>query len=97
MRTRSFVAAAVCAAAVIGATAGPAVAGEITGNGKPTPIKERANSICAFSGQNDEFQLGELGAPRVQSFGQIVKGGFIDPRFFNPGDACQGGSNVPEP
>jgi hypothetical protein len=28
-----------------------ALAGEITGNGKPTPIRRTANSECAFSGQ----------------------------------------------
>ena len=44
--------------------AGPVTAGEITGNGKETPIKARqsfpeapagpASSFCAFSGQNDD-------------------------------------------
>lgn len=29
------------------------MAGEITGNGKQTPISERAKSICAFSGLED--------------------------------------------
>lgn len=33
---------------------GTALAGEITGNGQPTPINEyRAGSICSFSGLDD--------------------------------------------
>ena len=34
--------------------AAPAFAGEITGNGKPTQGPAHANSICVFSGQNDD-------------------------------------------
>lgn len=35
-------------------TAGSVLAGEVTGNDKPTPINAyRANSICALSGQSD--------------------------------------------
>lgn len=61
----------------------PALAGEITGNGKPTPIKARqvcdfetgncpapagpANSFCAFSGLNDE--VSEEEPHRTQSWG----------------------------
>jgi hypothetical protein len=55
-------------------SAGTAFAGEITGNGKwivgSPDLPLNGNSPCAFSGQNDEFQLGVAGAPRVQSFGQ---------------------------
>ena len=87
--------AAICAA-VVGLTAGSAFAGEVTGNGKDTAGPAHANSICVFSGQNDD-PLGldpENGPPgRTQSFGQDVRAGFIDPRLFNPGDACRGGSN----
>jgi hypothetical protein len=55
--------------------AGPAFAGEITGNGKPTPIATfRAGSICSFSGQNDNPDSEELfDGGRVQSFGDIVQ------------------------
>lgn len=51
------------------------LAGEVTGNGKATPIAEyRAGSICAFSGQNDDpNQPGEFEDGRVQSFGDIVQ------------------------
>ena len=101
MRRRSLFAAAVCASAVLGASGGTAFAGELTGSGTPTAGPTHANSICVFSGQNDE-----PGAPLVldsplapngpggvaQSFGQDVKLG-RDPHVFNPGDACRGESN----
>jgi hypothetical protein len=55
-------------------SASAAFAGEITGNGKwivgDPALPLNGNSICAYSGQNDEFQLGVAGAARVQSFGQ---------------------------
>src|SRR5512132_4239807 len=99
MRKRSMLAAAFCAAAVAGLGANAALAGEITGNGKPTAGPDHANSICVFSGKNDD-----PGAPldgsgpngpggTSQSYGQDVKLGLIDPHDFNPGDACRGGSN----
>ena len=79
-------------AVILSLSAGSALAGEITGNGK-TLEPLRANSICAYSGLNDD-PLGlnpENGPPgRTQSFGQAVRAGFIDPREFNPGDACRG-------
>ena len=72
---RKPLAGAVFAAALIVAMGGAASAGEITGNGKPTPINQyRAGSICSFSGQNDDptgggdpFQDG-----RTQNWGQVV-------------------------
>jgi hypothetical protein len=99
MRTRSVFVAAVCAATVAGVSAGAAFAGEITGTGKPTAGPAHANSICVFSGKNDD-----PGAPLdgsgpngpggvAQSYGQDVKLGLISPHVFNPGDACRGGSN----
>jgi hypothetical protein len=100
--------AALCAAGVaasVGASA--ASAGEVTGNcnnAKPgSPAAENckqgqnanANSICSFSGQNDDPSgtQGEGPGGRTQSYGQDVRNGFIDPHEFNPGDACRGGSN----
>src|SRR3954471_4632901 len=77
------------------------LAGEITGTGKPTAGPKHANSICVFSGLNDDptapRTLDEDLAPNgpggvSQSFGQDVTLG-LDPRVFNPGDACRGGSN----
>jgi hypothetical protein len=66
---------AVLAAALVVAMGGTAFAGEITGNGKPTPINGfQAGSICSFSGQNDDPTGG--GDPfedgRVQNWGQVV-------------------------
>ena len=60
-----------------------------------------ANSICVFSGLNDDpnapLSLDETIAPNgpggvSQSYGQDVKLG-LPPQEFNPGDACRGGSN----
>ena len=60
-----------------GGAAAPAMAGEITGNGKVTPIKAQqteenpagpANSACAFSGYNDGYADGSEPL-RTQSFG----------------------------
>lgn len=72
---RKPVAGAVLAAALVVGTAGTAFAGEITGNGKPTPIEDfRAGSICSFSGQNDDpNEPGLFNDGRVQSFGDIVQ------------------------
>ena len=85
----------------MGIASSAALAGEVTGNGKPTHGPANANSICVFSGQNDDptapRSLDMTIAPNgpggtSQSFGQDVKLG-LDPRTFNPGDACRGGSN----
>ena len=81
------VVALLCAALVLGLGAGSAFAGEITGNGKETPIKSQqecdfgtgecpapagpANSFCAFSGLNDD--PAEDGN-RTQSWGTGVSG-----------------------
>jgi hypothetical protein len=94
-------AAAICVAIVVGLCAGAAFAGEITGKGKPTAGPTHANSICVFSGQNDDptapLSLDLNIAPngpggQSQSFGQDVKLG-LDPHVFNPGAACGPGSN----
>jgi hypothetical protein len=96
---RKILVAAVCAVTMGGLTASAAFAGEITGNGKPTGATLHANSICVFSGKNDD-----PGAPLdgsgpngpggpAQSYGQENKLGLQDPHVFNPGDACRGGSN----
>lgn len=86
---KSSFAFAACAAAAASLLAGPVLAGEITGNGKKEDFSQGA-SICKFSGQNDDptGTQGQGPGGRVQSFGQDVKFGFIDPRDFNPGMAC---------
>jgi hypothetical protein len=69
MRTKSFFAAAACAVAIAGTSAGAALAGEVTGppgtpgqagsgSGVPTGAPEHASSVCAFDGLND-FNLGQ--------------------------------------
>lgn len=104
MRTRAVIAAAACALA-IGVSASAAFAGEVTGNGKETAGPAHANSICVFSGQNDDpdaplsldFSVAPDGPGGIaQSYGQNVKLG-ADPHVFNPGDACRGGSNPHNP
>jgi hypothetical protein len=103
LRRKTTLGVLVCTVAVGGASAGAAFAGEITGNGKPTAGPAHANSICVFSGKNDD-----PGAPLdgsgpngpggvAQSYGQDVKLGLADPQAFNPGDACRGGSNPARP
>jgi hypothetical protein len=93
--TTRFGLAVSAAAVVLSLSAGAALAGEVTGNGKSLePL--HANSICAFSGLNDDPEglNPENGPPgRTQTYGQDVRNGFIDPRDFGPGDACRGGSN----
>lgn len=101
MLTKSTVAAAFTIVALAATTAGTAFAGELTGSGKPTAGPTHANSICVFSGQNDDptapLSLDLTIAPNgpggvSQSFGQDVKLG-LSPQVLNPGDACRGGSN----
>ena len=48
----------------------PAFAGEITGNGEPTPVNEyRAGSICAFSGLDDNDFEAPVEPGKTQTFG----------------------------
>jgi hypothetical protein len=99
LRKKSTLAALLCTVAITGASAGAAFAGEITGNGKPTAGPAHANSICVFSGQNDDPTAPLDGSGpngpggHSQSYGQENKLGLVDPHAFNPGDACRGGSN----
>ena len=97
-RTKSLLAAAACAAVVAAVGAGPALAGEVTGNGKLTPIgaapntAPHASSICSFSGQNDgEPPVGRT-AEHVQNWGQTPKAvrDLIATMGSHPGDACNG-------
>jgi hypothetical protein len=88
-----------------GVSANAAFAGEVTGNGKPTAGPSHANSICVFSGKNDNPSAPQDNPDAggvSQSYGQLVRLGVIanffgaTPKTFNPGDTCRGGSNVPE-
>jgi len=99
MLRKATITAAVCTVALIGASASAAFAGEITGSGKPTQGPTHANSICVFSGHNDDPTAPLDGSGpngpggKSQSYGQDVKLGLVSPHEFNPGDACGPGSN----
>jgi hypothetical protein len=100
---RKLLSSLVIAFVVVGVAATTALAGEVAGNGKDTAGPEHANSICVFSGLNDDpdapLVLDEELAPNgpggiSQSYGQDVKiAGSELAHVFNPGDACRGGSN----
>jgi hypothetical protein len=102
MLRKAMIATAVCTVAFVGTGASAAFAGEVTGSGKPTAGPAHANSICVFSGKNDDPTApldgsGPNGPGGVaQSYGQDVKLGLANPHAFTPGDACRGGSNTPE-
>ena len=104
MGMRRVLAVASCAVAVVALSAGSAFAGEITGNGKPTQGPAHANSICVFSGQNDDPGAPIISAEpipeapngpggRSQSYGQDVRLGLLNPSIVTPGQSCRGGSN----
>jgi len=95
---------AILAAAVAaGIGARGAAAGEVTGNCNhaksekaadncKTDQNANANSICSFSGQNDNPESTDPENPggKTQSYGQAVRAGGADPRTENP-------SNPPDP
>jgi hypothetical protein len=102
---RRFLLVAACAIAITGLGASAALAGEVTGNGKPTRGPDHANSICVFSGQNDDPDAPIVSAEptpdapngpggRTQSYGQDVRYGLLSPAIVTPGMACRGGSNT---
>src|SRR6478752_7040767 len=92
MLTKSFLAVALCIAALVGASATGALAGEVKGppgtpnadpslaippSGGPTPAKEHANSACVFSGLND-MKDGPTDTI-VQTPGQFMQAGITGP------------------
>jgi hypothetical protein len=91
----SLVAAAVCAA-VAALSAGPALAGEVTGSGRSDANvdQNQGRSWCSFSGLNDDpgaplDGTGENGpGGHSQSFGQENRLGLQDPHLANPGSFC---------
>jgi hypothetical protein len=73
----------------------PAFAGEIAGNDAPTRRPAHANSICVFSGRNDDPAAPIISANpipeapngpggRTQSYGQDVRYGLLNPRIVTP-------------
>jgi hypothetical protein len=100
-RIARFGVAVALAVSVVSVSAGAALAGEITGNGKLLEVKGK--SECAFSGQEDLQwyfdDANEMPKPvptkgepaRAQSWGQIPKADrdFIAEMFgAHPGNAC---------
>ncbi len=81
---RKVLVSAACAAAVAALGAGPAIAGEITGNGKVIAAPfEHAQSECSFSGLDDpDADV----FTHTQSFGQLVR--MFGPMGGVPGVAC---------
>ena len=98
-----FVRALSAALLIVALSAGSVLAGEVTGSGKVTAGRTNANSICVFSGLNDDpdaplvldFEIAPNGpGGRTQNWGQLVRVFRIpgnDP--MNPGASCGGGSN----
>lgn len=91
MRSTSWLAIPICTTALVGLMVGPANAGA---KGQVERGPEHANSICSFSGLNDEPDHPEEGG-RVQSFGQIVRFGGLVPSQIksgppSPGFFCNG-------
>ena len=102
MVRRKRLVATVIGAALACTISGTVLAGEVTGNGKPTHGPANANSICVFSGLNDDpdaplvldFTIAPNGPGGIsQTYGQNVRLGLMSPHVVNPGDACRGGSN----
>ena len=103
MSRRKTVLAGTLATLMLAASAVTALAGEVTGNGRDTAGPANANSICVFSGQNDDpdaplsldFNVAPNGpGGRTQNWGRLVSNfGVPGNAPFNPGVSCRGGSN----
>ena len=103
MRISTILLTTAAAGAALVLSTGPAMAGEITGNGKPTQGPAHANSICVFSGLEDGDGMGfpgPGGAPpqnwgHVRQFLTSDAGGNLTPAQIKasgeqPGDSCNG-------
>lgn len=84
MKLTRVIAVGLGSAALVVASSASAFAGETTGNGKTTQAPSHSNSICSYSGLNDD-QTEEPG--RTQSYGQLVKAG-LKGVLPSPGVAC---------
>ena len=93
MSKKSWLVALLGTVVLAAVAAGSAFAGEVNGKGEPIGAPAHANSICVFSGQNDD-PLGldpENGPPgRTQSYGQDVRAGGLEPSQQNPGKVGRG-------
>ena len=101
MRISTVMVATAAAGAAVILSTGPALAGEVTGSGKPTQGPANTNSICAFSGLEDggdfEGQPAGPGAPpqnwgHVQQFARDQGATVQDLKASGeqPGDSCNG-------
>jgi len=92
VRKKSLLAAAVCVAAVAGAGTSVAFAGEVTGNGKATAGPAHAQSICVFSGKNDDPASTNPENPGgvAQSYGFSFVSQGLKGEVPSPGVACNG-------
>ena len=101
MGKRRLAAVVACVVAVVGVGAGSAFAGEVKGPqpGGPTTdytgARSNSNSICSYSGQNDNPTSTNPMNPggRVQSYGYSVVREGAKEFAPSPGDECRGGSN----
>ena len=108
MRKNSLLAVAVCTTALAGASASAAFASEVIGPpGSLTPNEaalSHANSICVFSGLNDNPGSTNPENPGgiVQSYGFSFVSKGLKAAVPSPGDTvedggCRGGSNPDNP
>jgi hypothetical protein len=98
-----FLSALSAALVIIALSAGSVLAGEVTGTDEATAGPANANSICVFSGLNDDpdaplvldFTIAPNGpGGHTQNWGQLVsKFGIPGNAPMNPGASCGGGSN----
>jgi hypothetical protein len=99
MRKKSLLAVAVCAAALTGGSASAAFASEVIGPpGSGTEnlaATSHANSICVFSGLNDNPGSTNPENPGgiVQSYGYSFVSKGLKAAVPSPGESCRGGSN----
>ena len=98
---RKFIAATTFAVALTGVFAGSAFAGEVTGSGKATPVRQHlAASICSFSGLEDWNSTAPQVPPDAisvthgvtQTPHSVLDGGVVVyPAPGTPGFACSPG------
>jgi len=103
MRRRKTLLAGALATLMLAASAVTVFAGEVTGSGGETAGPANANSICVFSGLNDDpdaplvldFNIAPNGpGGPTQNWGQLVSNFDVPGNApFNPGASCGGGSN----
>ena len=103
MRKKSLLAVAVCTAALVGASASTAFAGEVKGPpgkpntdptlaippaGGPTHAEDHANSACVFSGLN--HMVDGRTVTIVQTPGQFMQAGLVAPGTAGHGTGIPG-------